>query len=93
MLTQTRGAEPYRGVLGVGSRCCSCWKRQLGGRTFSAEPALACRRSLTQFYSAILPATRAWAIGPHPAAGAELKAQPETPRPASESPGEATGVG
>lgn len=42
MLTQTRGAEPYRGVLGVGSRCCSCWKRQLGGRTFSADPALAC---------------------------------------------------
>jgi hypothetical protein len=59
MLTQTRGAAPYRGVLCVSSRYCSCWKRQLGGRTFSADPALACQRSLTQVYSVILPATRA----------------------------------
>jgi hypothetical protein len=68
MLTQTRGAAPYHGVLGVGSRYCSCWERQPGGRAFSADPALACRRSLTQFYSAILPVTRARG-GLHPAAG------------------------
>ena len=46
VLTQTRGAEPYRGMLRVGARCCSCWEHRPGGRTFSADPALACRRSL-----------------------------------------------
>jgi hypothetical protein len=59
MRTQARDATPYRGVLCVSSRYCSCWKRQLGGRTFSADPALACQRSLTQFYSSILLLTRA----------------------------------
>jgi hypothetical protein len=58
MLTQTRGAAPYRGVLCVSSRYCSCWKRHLGGRTFSADPALACQRFLTQFYSLILPTNK-----------------------------------
>ena len=47
VLTQTRGAEPYRGMLRVGARCCSCWEHRPGGRTFSADPALACRRFLT----------------------------------------------
>lgn len=46
VLTQARGAEPYRGMLRVGARCCSCWEHRPGGRTFSADPALACRRSL-----------------------------------------------
>jgi hypothetical protein len=46
VLTQTRGAEPYRGMLRVGARCCSCREHRPGGRTFSADPALACRRSL-----------------------------------------------
>src|SRR6185312_9941687 len=46
VLTQTRGAEPYRGMLRVDARCCSCWEHRPGGRTFSADPALACRHSL-----------------------------------------------
>ncbi|MDT7597063.1 MAG: hypothetical protein QOJ06_2609 [Pseudonocardiales bacterium] len=73
MLTQARDATPYRGVLCVSSRYCSCWKRQPGGRTFSADPALACQRFLTQVYSLILPATRARAIGPAYHRGAETK--------------------
>jgi hypothetical protein len=72
MLTQARGAAPYRGVLCVSSRYCSCWKRQLGGRTFSADPALACQRFLKQVYSVILPATRARAIRSHPAVGLKI---------------------
>jgi hypothetical protein len=55
MLTQPRGAQPRRGVLGVGARCYSYWKHRPGGRTFSAGPALACRYSLTQVHSAIPP--------------------------------------
>jgi hypothetical protein len=46
VLTQARGAEPYRGMLRVGARCCSCWEPRPGGRIFSADPTLACRRSL-----------------------------------------------
>ena len=53
-----RGAQPRRGVLGVGARCCPCGEHRPGGRTFSADPALACRCSLSQSYSAILHTTR-----------------------------------
>jgi hypothetical protein len=84
VLTQTRGAEPHRGLLSVGARCCSCWERQPGGRTFSADTALACQRSLPEHYSAIRPATRG--------AGDRPTTQLGTPRPAFRSPGVATGV-
>jgi hypothetical protein len=73
MLTQARGAAPYRGVLCVSSRYCSCWKRQRGGRTFSADPALACQRFLTQVYSLMLPATRAAGNRPASHRGGETK--------------------
>jgi len=48
-------------------------ERQLGGRTFSADPALACQRSLKQVYSLILFATRAREIGPASHREAETK--------------------
>ena len=86
MLTQARGATPYRGVLCVSSRYCSCWKRQLGGRTFSADPALACQRSLTQVYSVILLTTRARAI--RPASHRGLRKNPAENPSGSRSPDE-----
>jgi hypothetical protein len=90
VLTQTRGAEPHRGVLSVGARCCSCWERQPGGRTFSADTALACQRSLEEPYSALRPATRSAGDRPTSRVGFEPKTQLGTPRPAFRSPGVAT---
>lgn len=91
VLTQTRGAEPHRGVLSVGARCCSCWERRRGGRTFSADTALACQRSLSKFYSAIRSATRGAGDRPTSAWRLERKTLLGTPRPAFRSPGVATG--
>jgi hypothetical protein len=62
VLTQARGAEPYRGMLRVGAQCCLCWEHRPGGGIFSAGPPLACRCSLADVYSAIAFATRAVAL-------------------------------
>ena len=91
VLRQTRGAEPHCGMLSVGARCCSCWERQPGGRTFSADTTLACQRSLPEFYSAILPTTRARAIGSTFRAGLSPKPSGERRGPHFRSPRCGTG--
>jgi hypothetical protein len=60
-------------------------ERQLGGRIFSVDPDLACRRSLTTVLLCNPPRNKG-AGGPHPAAGPELKKRAGTPKPDPDHP-------